>query len=364
MNRFIPVVLGCLIVLLAGIRTWADQVDDLIAALNSGEPPKQFPALAYIRPVDDPRVNKALTALAANGATDLSVRANCISVIVVRKSMESLGTLLQIAGDPKEPFAVRGPAIKGVVVLSGLDHVGLLIQIIQQDKDSLVKGAAAQALGSSGDPKAVPQIRALLNEPRDPAVVPYAVAALAATQDPAVVPDLIDMLKTADPQLKSTIITALGRLGDKRAVPALLELFKEDNELQRISIMSAFASINDPAVAAKLTSLISDKAYSQNIRTQALLAVATLKPAGALQPVASVAGAPGENVLLRQVAARTLGSFGDEAIPILLPLLDDKAVADDAALALGKITGAYLGTNRARWTDFYNDYKTRKQAKP
>ena len=80
-----------------------------------------------------------------------------------------------------------------------------------------------------------------------------------------------------------------------------------------------------------------------------------------MSTVVAVATTPGEKITLRQAAIGALGRMGEDAIPVLIPMLDDKAVATDAALALGQITGTFLGTDRARWTQLYNDYKARKQ---
>lgn len=351
--------LGCVLVLLAGVSARADKVDDLIKDLGSGDSAKELQAVIFLKQMQDPRVTKAVIARAADATAPLSVRRQCIDVIREQKLMEGLGTLLDIAGNAGQPPAVRDPAIIGVVVLSGSEHVGLLIKLIREDQSPLIRETAAAALGIIRDPKIIPQVTTLLDDPK---TAPYGVAALSAIGDTSVVPNLIDKLKTDNAALRNTIIEALGRLGDKRAVAPLLELLKQDNEYQKVLIIAALGKINDPAVVSRLTALVSDKAASESVRTRALLSIASLKATTALSTVAGVATSPAEKIRVRQAAISTLGSLGDTAIPALIPLLDDKALSGDAALALGHITSVYLGTDRAAWTQWYNDYKTRKKS--
>lgn len=358
MLRYRTVVLGCALLLLGNVSVRADRVDDILKDLASGDTGKQFRALANLKQVKDPRVNKAIIERAADQTTSLTIRGECIRFIVTQQFADGLGTLLNIADNTKEPFALRGPAIFGVVQLSGSEHIGLLIKLIREDKEPLVRNTAAAALGSTRDPKITPRIIELLNDPNCAA---YAAGALGITGDPSAVQPLIDKLNTKDALLRNTIISSLGRLGDKRSIPPLMELLKGENTGQVYPILAAFGNINDPEVVKTLIAFASNKTGTEETRTRALLSIATLKAIEALTTVGAIAADPGEKFGIRHVATEVLGSLGEQAIPTLLALLDDKILAEAAGLSLGKITGVFYGTDRARWTDYYN---TRKTAKP
>lgn len=362
MKRMKRLWIGGLAVLLWVGMACADQVDTLLEDLASGDKNKQVVAAVLLKKFRDPRVAQAAIVRAGDAGTPLAVRKPCIQLIRDQRIEAGLETLLKIAQNVEEPFAVRGPAIYGLVDLSGSKHVELLLKFIREDKSENVKRSAATALGATKDAKVAPKALELLDDPK---TARYGLIAISIMGEKSAVPKLVKLLKTDDQNLRYTVIDALGELADKRAVAPMLELYDGDeNPHQRGLILRAFGKIDDPQVVSKLSALAGDKKNSQNVRTVALLSIGELKAKGALSVVSAVASGPTEQVILRQVATRQLGKLGDEAIPTLISLLDDKAVASDAALSLRQVTGVYFGVDRARWTAFYKEYKKRKERQP
>ncbi|MBZ0301365.1 MAG: HEAT repeat domain-containing protein [Anaerolineae bacterium] len=105
-------------------------------------------------------------------------------------------------------------AIEPLIDALGDDHVG-------------VRGAAANALGTIGDPGAIPYLRPLLKESH-PQLVIWAAFALTRLGD-----DQFDVLAHAlasgEVEVRRSAVLALRQLGDARAIGPLLALLGDDS---------------------------------------------------------------------------------------------------------------------------------------
>ncbi len=97
-----------------------------------------------------------------------------------------------------------------------------------QDEHVGVRGAAANALGTIGDPAAVPYLLPLLRHPNPQLVVWAAFALTRLGHDSFGV--LESMLQSEDVDVRRSTILAFQQLGDQRAIPLLLAISNDDSK--------------------------------------------------------------------------------------------------------------------------------------
>lgn len=96
-----------------------------------------------------------------------------------------------------------------------------------QDEHVGVRGAAANALGTIGDPAAVPYLQPLLRHSNPQLVVWAAFALTKLGRDSFEV--LETTMQSEDVDVRRSTILAFQQLGDQRAVPLLLQLQRDDS---------------------------------------------------------------------------------------------------------------------------------------
>ena len=342
----------CLLMLLTGSLR-GDMVDDRLEDLVGTDVARRRIAAEVLQHLPDPRVTKAMASLPLDPLNPLDARVACVNIIRFQKLTDALETLAQLATDKAQPVALRAPSVVGIAELSGAKHVDLFIEMVRTEELSLMRAAAARALGSTGDPATIERIGALLDDPK---AAPHAAAALGETENPIAVPLLTAKLGTENLALRNTIIEILGELKDPRAVAPLIALLEEKNELQSVYVLKALGNFDDPTVISKLVEVLSTRQASMNLRMNALLALEKIHNPAVLTNISAVASSQGEDMSLRMSATRALGSFGIDAMPALIILLDDKGLSNTAALALTKITGSFFGKDRDRWVQYYKEH--------
>jgi len=107
-----------------------------------------------------------------------------------------------------------------------------------KDKDPMVRGDAAEALGKIGDSRAVEPLIEVLND-----IVEFiAIESLRKIGEPAVEP-LIKALKNKDTLIRSGAVRALGEIRDKRAIEPLTEALKYGDMFVRSAAVGALEKI-------------------------------------------------------------------------------------------------------------------------
>ena len=257
-------------------------------------------------------------------------------------------------GDVKSPASV-GP-------LSDAVDLG-----VTDSAANLMNKALAQALGEIGDPKATPVLIKLLKA-RDNFTRVEAMQALGQLRATEAVEPLIQVAtdESVEPFLNRQAIEALGRIGDARAVPSLVRMLTKERQGTSFYTESAFSlfQVGQPAADALLSALegrdaelsgwmkrnnINPASYSFKaaqvlgqlrerraegallqqlafkhedpriqaiVRTRAADALARMRSAAAVKPLAALATEPDAGVRQAYTYALTLLG-GREALPAL-----------------------------------------------
>jgi len=245
----------------------------------------------------------------------------------------------------------------------GAPAVELLIAALKDKRmDRYVHEAAAEALGKSGDARAIePLIAALKDEDTD--VRRYATKSLGEIGIPAV-ELLIAALKDEDRVVRRGAVKTLGELKDARAVEPLIAVLKDKNKYVREAAAEALGNLMDARAVEPLIGALKDKDADVCRKAAETLDKIGWKPgqneAGAaywigkrdweecirigvlaIEPLIAVL--KDRDWCVRKAATEALGKIGDaRAIESLLAALkdEDENVRIKAAEALGNIGDA------------------------
>jgi HEAT repeat protein len=201
-----------------------------------------------------------------------------------------------------------------------------LIKALGYQKDPRVRGDAAEALGRSGDPRAVEPLLAALKD-ADSDIRQRAAAALATAGDPSAVEQLLPALEDEDHSVRAAAARALGQPGDARPIEPLLAALKDGYAAVREAAAGALARIGAPAIEPLIAALRDPDGALRKGASEALVGMG----GPAVEPLVRALADP----QLRSVAGPMVGQIGDlRAVPLLVACLEDasdpvrKAAAD------------------------------------
>ena len=121
-------------------------------------------------------------------------------------------------------------------------------------QDPSTRAAAARLLGEVGDPRAVDEIRKLLDDD-DPRVVGAACAALGKLGDADSTQTLMSHLDSDEPAIVAGAVEGLGHLGVREAVPRIIPLLESpDFDVRRAAIV-ALGELGDQSATDALEKL-------------------------------------------------------------------------------------------------------------
>lgn len=167
------------------------------------------------------------------------------------------------------------------------------------------------------------------------------------------------LLKSEDPQKRSSAATSLLAADDDSALKALLDALASDQpESGRISVITAFGVKGDDRATAQIIAALDDN--SDPVRQAATAALTSITTARSVKLLEQSAGDPKRPLQLRVQTVSILGEMrAMDAIPGLIGLLSDKeeSVRASARTALERIT---LRTFDAaeRWVDWWKHSST------
>lgn len=191
---------------------------------------RQFSIAAKIAERNDPRVLPLLADWLSHD--DRHIRGN-VAFVFARlgdpRGFQALATILTDRSDRPEGQGIgRAPS----------DGVYRVSRQVAADRYY-----AAHLLGDLRDPRGVPVLVTLLNDPEINSIVPWALAQIG---DKRAVAPLLDVLDQDDPTLRVLAIFALEALRATEALPRLLSLFED----HRRSKLGTQVSVSDAAKAA------------------------------------------------------------------------------------------------------------------
>jgi len=200
------------------------QAAELLGQLGD---PKALPAL--IRALDDNDANVHIAAARAVGKIgDLNAIQNLLDAYE-RRTVQFAEPIFEAIGEILDRTA---PDEKNRAVFSRV--VDMLIQFVQQDDsfDTIVRAkAAAEALGKTRDPKAIPILLERLRKRGSFEMAKAAARALRHFDDPQVIQALTEVAanKHIDEKLREAAVQSLGDIGNPEVVDTLIPILEEDS---------------------------------------------------------------------------------------------------------------------------------------
>ncbi len=184
------------------------------------------------------------------------------------------------------------------------------------------------------------------------------IAAMPEAAKAAALGRLREALKSKEVEVRRRAALTLGKLGDRSGVPVMAADLATAKGRDRNNVAVALRILKDRRAVPALRKALKDPSpYVRGIAAEALGEV------GAKEAYADLAaltkdkeiegGGKGLNCLCimpAHSACYALGALGDrKAVPLLIPLLGDKDLAESARQALEALTGRKLGTDAAKW---------------
>ena len=302
--------------------------------------------------------------------------------------------LLEILNGPRhqDTLETRRLAIEALAGARCATALVPLLYALEVEDDPSLRAAAAAALGSLGDARALPYLRRALSDERPlPAeserVCDYAAEALAAFPTDSGTPGMLRdwqeqrgetppqhsspppalaaeplaialpsagdemsqlsteellaslaQLHAGDWQTRQSAVTALGERGDVSAVPALLEAIKDDSSHVRWSAVRALSAIDDRKVVPGLLSALRDEdAYVIDAASEALGRIGRAAQPGLLRALKE------RRPEVRGAAVEVLGRIGNsKAVRPLRKLLGDRARSSISGRRLAELAAEAL----------------------
>ncbi len=203
---------------------------------------------------------------------DLKVQNKAIEALVALDHPDTVQHLLEPQRDESEN--VRRAAVE---VINGIGTVSAIKDLLVAIKDSdwWVRTRAADALGKIGGPRVVESVVALIKD-EDEFVRRAAIEIINATKDQTAFDSLIASLDDSDWWVRERAIDALAALGNKRAVPALIRMLDkpDQDEALILVVIRALGKLGSGAAVNPIINRL--KTGSDNVRREALQALALL----------------------------------------------------------------------------------------
>lgn len=214
-------------------------------------------------------------------------------------------------------------------------NVGPLSEVLRNDRDFLVRSAAADALGALRSKQGVAPLIAALRD-SNAEVRTSAALALARLNDPSAASALRPLLKDAEALVRSAAAQALGKINAADALPELTALLSDPEPEVRTGAAEALGALANPRAVDGLILALADK--NLYVRSRSATALGKIGDARAVPPIVELLKDADRTV--RASAADALGKFRDRrAVQPLIDALRDRDgfVRQNAAFALGKI---------------------------
>ena len=169
---------------------------------------------------------------------EVLVQCCAIRELQTRRATLAVPHLIQMVWRTKCP-GVRKALAEALGTLGDPQAVPALVEILKSDiHNRHARAAAAEALGKLGDPQAVPALIDALVSHRgwqDEGVPEAAARALGKLRDPSAVPVLIQAVRKETPSVQIAACEALGEMGVPEAVPTLIQAYWDGGKVREVA---------------------------------------------------------------------------------------------------------------------------------
>ena len=218
--------------------------------------------------------------------------------------------------------------------------VGPLIERLKVEKDSRVLYNILEALGELGDPKAVPAIVKLAHHPEDTVRLSVVMAlARVGLNNKAAERIVIEALDESDWSFRLAAIDILANIGGYASVDALARTLNDEDMWIRSASAESLGFIDDPRTTGLLVSALKDRFGA--VRKSAVDSLGFKKDKRNFELIAG--RLKDRDRYVRGAAVDALARLGDErAVPLSIEMLEDKNrfVRRSAVVALAAIGDA------------------------
>jgi len=283
-------------------------------------------AVMSLRTIPGQGADEAILTYVAKGVNVGRHRTDLIGVLVARQYAPTVGTLLTL-------------------------------DLLNFNQDDRIAGF--KAFGALAGPKDLPAIISTLARERDATVRPHAEQAIASVArripDPAARADavLAALAKTDKKPLRCSLIRALGGIGGARAYAAVAKVAGDDDADVKDAAIRALTAWPDGHAGPALLEIVKTT-KNTTYRVLALRGYvrllgldATASPKQAVRKYAEAMALAKRADEKKLVLSGLAGVAHVDALAVVGPHLDDKAVVDEAALAAVSIARATMGASRA-----------------
>ena len=350
----------CCVLLLAG-PAWGVTAEELIGQLNTTTGQKQFEAAVRLGSFRFPEVVSALAARLDDKHTDVTVRAACATSLGKLNDPSSYAQIETLAKKPDEMGRVRSSCVKSMAAMKGSDVIQDLVAMMKTEKSRLVRRTIEDTLGTMTDKQRVSV--AVTTALEDETAAPSAIRVLGKVGGPGVIAPLAKQLDSPKASIRQAVIEALGNIYHPDVVPYLIKYYPKANDAEKGLILSALG--NHPhadAMRLLIDELMNTKAYPA-LRRRAAHALGKLHAQHTIPVLVKVMLNTAEHTGLRLACVKALGNFSDRddaAIAGLIGALSDRRLAETAALELNRITKRFFGTDKQKWEDWFEKFRTQR----
>ena len=177
-------------------------------------------------------------------------------------------------------------------------------------------------------------------------------------------------LKAKEIEIRRRAALTLDKLGDKSGVPVMIAALAEATGSDRNNVVVALRILKDERAIPALREALKDRA--PYVRSIAVAALGELKAKAAYDEMVAMTKdkplevGPGNTLnCIRMppadLACYALGALGDKkAVPVLINLLPDRDIKEQARQALETLTGQKLGSDPAAWTAWWEKQERKR----
>ncbi len=270
-------------------------------------------------------------------------------------SSSSVEELVEALGDPLTE--VRLAAVNALGRLGGERSLGPLMGALRRDTSSRVREAAALALAERADARAVEALIERVEDPGEwSGVCLIAMRALRRTHGSRAVAALMGRLQAGSVVLRRAAAVSLGEIGEERAVPGLRARLEDPAEgiPVRVAAARALADVGGPEAQAALVSAMADRSWV--VQAEAARSLGRIGDAQAIGPLVA-ALAHERSAVRREVAQALGCIAAAEAIQPLVDALGDREgeVREAVAAALLRTGVTSIGPLAGALTEALQD---------